>query len=435
MGPMGTRFHATLLTVAMIGAALVPGGVSSGVGSDPTFTLWATGTHGSEVNLGITHAGVVFFGGWDHIARSADDGRTWETASPATPLAADRVLVVDRSTDRVFVDDTTLACTVLSWSDDLGRNWTTNPAACGGGATDHQKVAVGRRTALADPTGTLYPNVVYICANSLSHTPCAASLDGGRSFGPGLPAGAAETSTARVTPTCAFQGVPVAAPEGTLYQPRTQCGAAVDRSPDNGLTWERHAVVDDPAAAGNDAPDLAITPDGTLYFFWTGADWLPRLSRSGDGGRTWSAPIPVAGGTSLRSTLFPVVASGSDGRIGLAFYGTNDVPDGWNRIPGDAPDGVRWDLYAAVITDAAAPAPTITLERVTADPVQIGCLSKLGQCRNLNIADYIDAEVSPDGRLHIAYVDGCPPGCTSAAASTADEGWMAVQDSGAHLTG
>jgi hypothetical protein len=434
MGAMGTRFHPTLLALTMVGAVLIPGGVSSGVETGPVFTLWATGTHGSEVNLGITRSGVVFFGGWDHVARSADGGRTWQAASPATPLAADRVLVVDRSTDRVFVDDTTLACTVLSWSDDLGRTWATNPAACGGGATDHEKVAVGRRTTLVDPTGRLYPNVVYVCANSLSHTPCAASVDGGRSFGPGVPAGSAEPATARVTPTCAFQGVPVAAPDGTLYQPRTQCGAAVDRSPDNGLTWERHPVVDDPAAVSGDTPDLAVTPDGTLYFFWTGADWLPRLSRSVDGGRTWSAPIPVAAGTGLRSALFPVVAAGSDGRIGLAFYGTTDAPDGWNANPGDAPDGVRWDLYAAVVTDAAAPAPAFTLARVTPDPVQIGCLSKLGNCRNPNIADYIDAEVSPDGRLHIAYIDGCPPGCTSAATSTADEGWVAVQDTGARLT-
>lgn len=421
--------------VAAVSGALFAGGVSSGEAAGPTFGLFATGAHGSEVNLGVTRAGVVFFGGWDHVARSADGGRTWTAASPDTPLAADRVLIVDRSTDRVFVDDTTLGCTVLSWSDDLGETWTTNPAACGGGATDHQKIAVGPRTALADPTGRLYPNVVYVCANGLTHTSCAASSDGGRTFGPGVPVGLAEPGTGRITPTCAFQGVPLAAPDGTLYQPRTQCGAAVDRSPDNGLTWERHPVVDDPAAVSGDAPDMAVTPDGTLYFFWIGADWLPRLSRSTDGGRTWSAPIAVAAGAGLRSTLFPVVAAGSDGRIGLAFYGTTDNPEGWAGNPGDAPDTVRWDLYAATSTDAASPQPAFTLTRITADPVQVGCLSKLGRCGNHNIADYIDAEVSPDGRLHIAYVDGCPPGCTTAVDSTADDGWVAIQDTGPRLTG
>ncbi|MCA1845084.1 MAG: glycoside hydrolase, partial [Actinobacteria bacterium] len=431
---MGRRTCWVLYGVTVLVAALLPGGVSSGDGAEPAFTTFATGAHGSEVNLGITRAGVVFFGGWDHIARSKDGGRTWDVATPPTPVAADRVLVVDRSTDRVFVDDTTLGCTVLSWSDDLGQTWTTNPAACGGGATDHEKVALGRRTTLADPTGSLYPNIVYVCANALTHTPCSASFDGGRTFGPGMPAGLAEPAKGRVTPTCAFQGVPVAAPDGTLYQPRTQCGAAVDRSADNGLTWERHAVVGDAAAVSGDTPDMAITPDGTLYFFWTGADWLPRLARSTDGGRTWSEPMAIGTGLGLRSTLFPVVAAGSDGHIGLAFYGTTDAAEGWDGNPGNAPDSVRWDLFAAVSTDAAGPAPSFGMTRISTDPVQIGCLSKLGQCRNINVADYIDAEVSPDGRLHIAYVDGCPPGCTTAAASTADEGWLAVQETGPRLS-
>jgi hypothetical protein len=218
-----------------------------------------------------------------------------------------------------------------------------------------------------------------------------------------------------------------------LYQPRTQCGATVDRSADHGLTWERYAVIDDEEAASSDAPDMVVTPDGTLYFFWTGADWLPRLSRSTDGGRTWSAPMDVGAGLSLRSTLFPVVAAGADGRIGLAFYGTTDAPEGWEGNPGRAPDTVRWHLYSALSTDAAGPVPTFAAARVTTDPVQVGCLSKLGQCSNSNIADYIDAEVSPDGRLHIAYVDGCPQGCTTAADSTANEGWLAVQETGPRL--
>jgi hypothetical protein len=432
---MGTLLGRLSLGVALLGAVFVAPAGAPAASVAPRFTLAETGAHGSEVNLGITRSGVLFFGGWDHVARSTDGGVTWAAASPDTPIAADRVLIVDRSTDRVFVDDTTLACTVLSWSDDLGETWTTNPAACGGGVTDHQKIAVGRRTTLADPTGQLYPNVVYVCANALSHTSCAASGDGGHTFGPAIPVGLAEPATGRITPTCAFQGVPVAAPDGTLYQPRTQCGAAVDRSADNGLTWERHPVGDDPAAASSDAPDMAVTPDGTLYFFWTGADWLPRLSRSTDGGRSWSAPIPVATGTGLRSTLFPVVAAGMDGRIGVAFYGTTDTASEWDGNPGDAPDTVRWDLYTAVALDAATAGPTFTVTRVTADPVQIGCLSKLGRCSNTNIADYIDAEVSPDGRLHIAYVDGCPPGCVSAAQSTANEGWVAIQTGGPPLRG
>jgi len=418
---------AVAMLLAVTGAA-VPAGPSLGEPAPPTFGLFPTGAHGSEVNLGITGQGVMFFGGWDHIARSADDGRSWVALPQASPVAADRVLVVDRTTGRVFVDDTTLACTVLSWSDDLGQTWTVNPAACGGGVTDHPKVAVGPRKVLADPTGRLYPNVVYVCANSLSHTPCSTSVDGGTIFGPAVPAGAVEPATGRVTPTCAFQGVPVAAPDGTLYQPHGQCGAFVDRSADNGLTWERHVVADGEGASSGDTPDLAVAPDGSVWFFWTGADWQPHLARSTDGGRTWSSPIALTG-AGLRSTLFPVIAAGADGRIGLAFYGTPDAASDWKGNPGDAPDGVRWYLYAAVLDGRHPPAEPLLPTRITPDPVQIGCLSKLGRCARFNIADYIDAEMSPDGRLHIAYVDGCPPGCTDAAHSTADDGWVAIEES------
>jgi len=299
-GRMGRR-GLVLLMVLAAGVGVVPAGPSGAEPPAATFGLFPTGAHGSEVNVGFTRSGVMFFGGWDHIARSTDDGRTWAAASPPTPLAADRVLIVDRATGRVFVDDTTLACTVLSWSDDLGQTWTTDPLACGGGATDHPKVAVGPRTVLADPTGKLYPNVVYLCANSLTHTPCTVSVDGGATFGPALPAGFAEPDKGRVTPTCAFQGVPIAAADGTVYQPRGQCGAFVDRSTDNGLTWERHVVAQGEGATSGDTPDLAVAPDGTVWFFWTGADWQPRLARSTDGGRSWSAPISVVAATDSAS--------------------------------------------------------------------------------------------------------------------------------------
>jgi len=230
--------------------------------------------------------------------------------------------------------------------------------------------------------------------------------------------------------TCAFQGVPVADMSGTLFQPKTQCGARVERSEDNGLTWGSSTIPTGAVGASADAPDLAITPDGTLYFFFTGEDWRPYLSRSTDHGLTWSEPMAVMPG--VRSAVFPVVAAGADGKIGLAFYGTTDDATGWSGNPGDAPEIVRWNLYAATVTDAAALVPTFAPVAITSQPVQIGCLSKLGGCLG-NIADYIDAEVAPNGRLAIAYVDGCPATCTTAAESTADDGYVAIQTGGDSL--
>ncbi len=402
-----------------------PAGAGGG-GPDPdvpVFMVADTGTHGVEVTLGVTSKGHMFFGGWDRIGRSFDGGRTWDsvlTGPIGSVSAADRVLVVDRATDRVFVDDAHVNCTNLAWSDDLGETWTENPAAaCFGGITDHQKIAVGKRTTLPDPTGS-YPNVVYVCSNALSHAQCAASPDGGLTWGPSVPTPGA---------ICGLQGAPMAAPNGTLYQPRfcTTSEVFVEYSADNGVSWDTSTVIAGPGSAALNVPDLDFTPDGTGYLLWSRGDWRPYLARSDDDGRTWGDPLAVA--PDLRSVMFPVVAAGGDGRLGVAFYGTVDSPAGWNGNPASAPSSVTWHLYAGTITEADTDAPTVRVVRVTDHPVQIGCLSKFG-CSNTNIADYIDAEVTPAGRLAVAYVDGCPAACTSAAQSTARDGWVAVQTAG-----
>jgi hypothetical protein len=399
-------------------SASLPAGGSSGP-APFAFTLSDAGVSGPELNVGVDGDGRIFVGGWDAIARSDDGGASWTQHRTPIGLAADRVLVVDKQTNRVFVDDTTLGCTILSYSDTHGDDWLVNPAACGGGVTDHQKVAVGKRTALADPTGLLYPNVVYVCANGLSHTDCGVSVDGGATF---LPGGVHNVG-------CAFQGAPVTDLDGVLYEPQSQCGLSVSVSADNGQNWAEHDL---PATfpSSSDAPSLAVTPDGTLYLFYTDDQWKPAFARSSDGGSSWDGPfaVPVAG---LTSSLFPVVVGGADGRIALAFYGTTDDGTGWDHNPGNAPASAAWHGYVAIVTDAGAAAPTVAPVQVTpsGDPLQYGCLSKLGGCLN-NIADYAGIDVAPDGSVVAVFIDGCLPGCTGASQSTSDEALVAIQDSG-----
>lgn len=393
-----------------------------------TFRVVDSGAHGPELNIGVAPSGSVFVGGWDHIARSRDDGASWEAMDiPAAPglsvgFAADRVLIVDHDTGRLIEDDTTLGCTIISWSDDEGESWTRNPLACGGGVTDHQKVAVGKRTALQDPTGLLYPNIMYACANGLSHANCGVSADGGLTFLPAAPHGI----------LCAFQGAPIADREGTLYEPTSSCGAMVRKTVNNGMAWSEHDVT--VAEPSNDTPDLGITSDGTLYYFYTDEDWKPALARSTDGGLTWQGPfaVPVPG---LRSSLFPSIVGGDSGHIALSFYGTTDDDTNWDGNPGEAPDAIRWHGYVAVITDADAAAPSIAPVQITppGDPLQYGCLSKLGGGCLGNIADYMDIDVGTDGRVYAVFTDGCLPGCDSKAESDSDNAIVAIQQAGATL--
>ena len=384
----------------------------------PTFTLHDAGVNGPELNIGVSPNGSVFVGGWDAVGRSTDGGNTWTQVQPGpVQVAADRVLIVDHATGRVIEEDTALAgCALVQWSDDNGASWTPS-SACSASVTDHAKIAVGKRTTLVDPSGKLYPNIMYMCGNGLADTGCAESPDGGLTWLPTAPHGVG----------CAFQGVPVADSNGTLYEPSSACGLQVRKTADNGLTWTE---ITTPFATGPDTPDLATTPDGTLYLMWIDANWHPEFARSSDGGVSWSGPfaIPVTG---LTSSVFPAIVAGANGKIAMQFYGTTDDATGWDHNPGNAPDSIRWNGYMAVVIDANAATPTVAPIEVTSptQPLQYGCLSKLGSCLD-NIADYDDIDASSDGHVFGVFMDGCLPGCTNHATSTSDRAMVAVQTGG-----
>ena len=425
-GADAPRRHRRLLAVLIALSSAIAGAIAApapgAVAATPSFTLSDTGVNGSELNIGVGPSGAIFVGGWDAVARSFDGGSSWSRVQPGkvantVGFAADRVLVVDHQTGRIFEEDTTLGCTVLSYSATNGNTWKTDPAACGAGATDHAKVAVGARVApyKKNPDGLLYPNLVYVCANSLSHDDCGVSDNGGTSFETTTPHGIG----------CAFQGVPVANVAGVLYEPTSACGLQVRSTANAGTTWTEQSVG---LPTSSETPDLAVTPDGTLYLAYLNDGWQPSLARSTNGGATWTGPYPI-NVPGLTSSVFPSIVAGANGRIAVSFYGTTDNAGGWDRNPGNAPDNIRWNGYIAVVTDAAAAAPTIAPQRVTSDPLQYGCLSKLGGCLD-NIADYADIDAGPDGRVYAVFVDGCLPGCTSRAGSTSDRAIVAIQTGG-----
>jgi hypothetical protein len=246
------------------------------------------------------------------------------------------------------------------------------------------------------------------------------SPTGGLSFLPTAPHGVG----------CAFQGQPIVDAAGTLYEPSVACGAHLWKTTNAGVTWTSLPV---PVLASSDAPGIAATPEGTLYFFYTGTDWKPAFVRSGNGGATWSGPFSV-GVPGLTSSALPAIVAGTDGRIALEYYGTTSNPVGWDHNPGNAPSTVRWNGYVAVITNAASATPTIEVAQVNpgTDPLQIGCMTKLGGCLS-NIADYMGIDAGPDGHVWPVFVDGCPPGCTTAAASNQGRAFVGVQTGGPTL--
>jgi hypothetical protein len=129
---------------------------------------------------------------------------------------------------------------------------------------------------------------------------------------------------------------------GSGIQPSlNQYREAVIISTDKGKTWSQPIIVDrhvvapvrDPDTGqahrtGDIIPDVAVDPTGAMYVVWQDGRFTGRaavaLSRSDDGGRTWSTPIkvnqtPLLG--NLNDQAFtPSVHVAADGTVGVSYY-------------------------------------------------------------------------------------------------------------------
>jgi hypothetical protein len=133
------------------------------------------------------------------------------------------------------------------------------------------------------------------------------------------------------------------------------------RSTDHGATWTKQEVTiapfprgivrdpDDGAAhrTGDINPEAAVDPNtGAIYVVWQDSSFGPRssiaLSRSTDGGLTWSTPIKVnATPTSIpignQQAFTPMVAVRDDGTVAVSYYDfRNNTADGGATTPTDA---------------------------------------------------------------------------------------------------
>jgi hypothetical protein len=392
------------------------------------FDWFDLGVSGAEPSLGITSQGHAFYVAYEAVLRSRDGGKTWQrvTGAVESPLTLDPMLWVDPDTDRVVVNQLYVGCSWMSWSDDDGATWTTNPAACGTPVNDHQKIVAAKPRLPAPTVG--YPKVFYYCYNGLEYSGCATSRTGGLTweparvaFGPGDCDEAYSYVHGRIR----------AAPDGTVYLPKIACGPQVAVSRDDGLTW-RQTRIDahlGHAAGLVNSPDIGVDAEGTVYFVWSPADGLLYLSISRDQGATWSAPVRVTP-PHVTSALRPSVVAGDAGRIAVAYWATTADTTGWNGCNGSgptrwcgegpyadyAPAATHWHQWVTFSLDADTVEPGFLTVQVTADddPLQVGSIHMGGGGdADRNLLDFIDAALGPDGRVWVATADGCLPaeGC------------------------
>lgn len=386
---------------------------SVAVAAPPTYDLYPApaplGQSAGEPSLGVNWntGNVLFIAGLQTLRVSFDDAvtpaaATWEDVSfPLTSLATlDPILFTDPRTGRTFVAQLAGPLSLMAFTDDDGATWLPSTSGLASGI-DHQSVGGGPLAPGLPGVG--YPNAVYYCSQAALFAGCALSLNGGLTFNPPVP-------LYTLLQCGGLHGHIKVGPDGTAYMPNKGCGnqQAVVVSANNGLTWTVRKVPG--SSPGANDPSVGIASDGTLYFGFVGADGRPKVAVSQDDGATWAAPKDVGAPFGIQNAVFPSVVAGDPDRAAFVFLGT---ATGGNAIGTDVNYPGAWHLYVATTSDGGA--TWTTVNATPGDPVQRGsvCMqgTTCGAARNL--LDFMDVEVDEEGRVLVAFADGCVGSCVA----------------------
>jgi hypothetical protein len=347
---------------------------------------------------------------------------TWTDASATAAngcpqgglTSLDPILFTDHTTGRTFESQLSGVDSLTCYTDDDGTTW--HPSTGGGipSGVDHQTIGGGPY----DPNGvgplptSTYPNAVYYCSQDIATAFCAASHDGGTTFGPGVP-------TYSLLDCGGLHGHVKVAPDGTAYLPNKACGstAAVVVSKDGGTTWTVDKV---PGSSPSDAdPSVGVGANGTVYFGYVGSDGKPAVAVSHDQGSTWSAPQRVGTDLGVKNAVFPTMVAGDDDRATIAYLGTTKAGNYQSQT--DFKDA-EWHLYLATTYDGGH--TWVSSDATPNDPVQRGSICTGGTtCGNdRNLLDFIDVTVDQTGHVEAAIADGCIDACVTDTTHNSDDG-------------
>jgi hypothetical protein len=424
------------VSVLVVSAAVFGPAAEAGSGT-PTFATYAApsalpnSNNAGEPSVGVNWAsGAAMYQAYTSTYKVLFNDATvpasasWSNVTPSTSVFnIDPILATDSATGRTWAGGLAGSCSVMSFTNNDGGAWSQMGNTCSG-TVDHETIGAGPWTGAA-PLGSTYQHAVYYCAQ-LSQDACSTSTNGGLTFGAPTPVMGACIS---------LHGHVKVSADGTAYLPNNNCGSVgggITRN--NGSNWNSYTIAGAPSAARGFDPSVATTPDNTVYEAWAGAgNFHPMVARSTSHGTSWDRVTDLANTVSppIVASTFQAATAGDNGRVAVAWLGTQ-VGSG---IPFDNGYHGVWNLYVSYTYDGGVTWQTI---RASPDPVQRGCIWDGGGsnvCRNL--LDFMDAQVTKDGRVVVAYADGCIGACAGSggteAQSTSAYATIARQSTGKGL--
>jgi hypothetical protein len=365
---------------------------------------------------------------WVH--RSVDGGNQFNVVSPidlrpnSPPGGGDTDIKTDDQGNAYFVDLEGPAEVDCSVSNDSGNTWRKNPACIGSAGLDRQWVVVDNGTDHSIGASGAADNSIFVLVRNAAtniffvySSPGSTGITdptGGFVFQP--------ATTGGITTAGAPCGEPVFDPVNrNLYLPCVNGGAAemftahVNVSQRTGLTFTG-VTIPGSSGAGNLFPIAAADTSGNVYMTWADkGNHNIYYSYSTDGGSTYSVPVQI-NSAPANTNVFPWAVAGTNGNLAVVWYGTSFIGDPsstsleWfaNRTAATA---VKWDGYAALITNAATASPNIEQDRYTEKPMHYGqiCLSGTLCTTDTNsdrtMADFHSVTVDGAGRIRVVFND------------------------------
>jgi hypothetical protein len=416
-------------------------GTTAGPGLAPRYQNYpAPGTLGStagEPSLGVGLATAQFPMGRTMFQANTSTLRvefndcpspaatTWtnKTAPNTSNTTLDPILFTDRYTGRTFASQLAGACSRAAYTDTAapfndGDTWVPSQGCGVPAGIDHQTLGGGPLASPlnGNPGFPLYPDSVYYCSQyGTNAASCAISLDGGATFGPSVPI---------YTISCfGIHGHVKVAPDGTAYVPNSDCSSSVAGpgpldtarqglvfSEDNGATWSTPQLVPDSnPAPGIVDPSIGIGANGTIYYGYANSNGSPSIAVGHKVNHqiVWTSNHDVGSALGIQNVTFPEVVAGDDNRAAYAFLGTTTT--GYYQDPENFQG--NWHLYIAETFDGGT--TWTTVDATPNDPVQRGSICNSGTVicgrtpNDRNLLDFMDITVDREGRVEVAYPDGC----------------------------